>query len=421
VPGGSTSLRAHRDFRLLLLGQTTSQLGTQATGVAIPLLAVLTLEATPVEVGLLAASSTLAFALVGLPAGAWLDRLHRRPVLVASDLARAVLLATIPVAAALGVLTIAQLVVVSFLTGLARVFFDVGYQSYVPAVIGKDRVLAGNSAMETVRASGQVVGPGLGGWLVALVGAANVVAVQAVTFAVSALSLLAIRTREAPLVAPAHRPSLRRQVGTGLAFVGRTPVLRALAVTSAASNVAFAIASAASVIFMSRTLGLSPTMIGLVVAAGSVSVMLGAALTPRLSARVGTARVIWLSLAVTGPLALLTPLVQPGSGAWVAVLVLSIAAGELGQIVYAITGVTLRQRLCPDHLLGRVNATMRFLIMGAFPLGALLGGVLGELAGVRAALWVSGLILVLAPLPVRAAIGGLRDVEDLPAWTVPAA
>ncbi len=189
------ALVAHRDFRLLLIGQTTSQFGAQVSAIAMPLLAVLTLNASPFEVGLIGAASTLAFALIGLPAGAWLDNLHRRPILIASDIIRAVLLATIPLAAFAGALTVTQLVVVALLTGFARVFFDVGYQSYIPTVIGKDQVLAGNSAMETIRASGQIIGPGLGGVLVGLIGAANVILVQAVTFVVSAASLIAIKTR----------------------------------------------------------------------------------------------------------------------------------------------------------------------------------------------------------------------------------
>lgn len=412
MPGGS--LFAHRDFRLLLIGQTTSQLGAQVSGVAVPLLAVLTLHATPFQLGMVTASGTLAFALIGLPAGAWLDRMHRRPVLISSDIARAVLLASIPVAAWLGVLTLMQLIVVSFLAGVARVFFDVGYQSYIPSVIGRDRVLAGNSAMESVRASGQVVGPGIGGWLVALVGAANVVLVQAVTFAVSALSLAAIRSREAALPLAVGRPRLRREIREGLSFVAKNAVLRALAITSAALNLAFAMASAVEVIFMSRTLGLSPAVIGGVIALGSLTVVAAAALTPRIARAVGSARVVWLSLAVTGPVTLLGPLAQPG---WlVALLVLSMAAGELGQIGYSVTSVSLRQRLCPERMLGRVNATMRFAIMGLFPLGALIGGALGELVGLRSALWTSGALIVLSTLPVYLALRHVRYVEEMPPW-----
>ena len=188
-----------RDFHLLLVGQTTSQLGTQVSGVAIPLLAVLTLGASPFQLGLVTAAGALAFAVIGLPAGAWVDRWRRRPILIASDLARTALLLTIPVASLVGILTLTQLIVVSLLVGAARVFFDVGYQSYLPTVSGPDRLLGANSAMETVRAGGQVAGPGIGGWLVSLVGAANVMLLQAATFAVSAVSLLAIRAPEPKL------------------------------------------------------------------------------------------------------------------------------------------------------------------------------------------------------------------------------
>ena len=411
-----TSSIRHRDFRLLLLGQTTSQLGAQVSGVAIPLLAGLTLDASPLEFGLISASGTVAFALIGLPAGAWVDRWPRRPVLVASDVVRALLLASIPVAALLGILTIAQLVVVSLLSGFARVFFDVAYQSYLPAVVGKDGLLTGNSAMETVRATGQVAGPGLGGWLVALAGAANVVLIQAVTFAVSAGSLMAIRTREPALPARTDRPRLRAEIKEGLLFVARTPLLRATAITGTAGNFSFALASAVSFLFMLDTLALSSVAIGIVLALGSLTVIAGAAWTPRLARRFGSARIIWLSLAVTGPIALVSPLAHRG---WLVVLlVIGTAAGEFGQIIYAITNVSLRQRLCPDHLLGRVNATMRFLMMGLFPLGALLGGVLGELLGLRPTLVLAGGIIAASAVPVYRALRGVCDVEELPAWSV---
>jgi MFS family permease len=404
----------HRDFRLLLLGQTTSQLGTQVSAVAIPLLAVLTLHAGSLQLGLVNASSTIAFALIGLPVGAWTDRWRRRPILVSADVVRAVALATIPLAWALGVLTITQLVLVSLVVGFARVFFDVGYQSFIPTVVGKDGVLAGNSAMETIRAGGQFAGPGIGGWLVGLVGAAAVVLVQAVTFAVSAVSLLAIRRREDGPPAAPDRPSMRRQIGEGLRFVAGNRILRATALTSASGNFAFAVASAVTIIFLSRDLDLSAGLIGDVLAIGALAAMAGAAATPWLARRLGSARVIWLPLAVTGPFSVLGVLAQPG---WSVVLVvIGTAVGELGQIVYAITNVSLRQRACPERLLGRVNATMRFLIMGLFPLGALIGGALGEVIGARLTLLVSFGILALSPVPTWLALRHVRDVEDIASW-----
>lgn len=407
----------HRDFRFLLLGQTTSQLGAQVSGVAVPLLAALTLHASPLEFGLISASGTVAFALIGLPAGAWVDRWPRRPVLVASDAVRALVLASIPVAGLLGILTIAQLVAVSLLSGFARVFFDVAYQSYLPAVVGRDGLLSGNSAMETVRATGQVAGPGLGGWLVAVAGAANVVLIQAVTFLVSAGSLMAIRTREPAVPARTDRAPLREEIREGLLFVARTPLLRATAITSAAGNFAFALASAVSFLFMVNTVGLSSVAIGIVLALGSLTVVAGAAWTPRLARRFGSARIIWLSLAVSGPVALLSPLADRG---WLVVLlVVGLAAGEFGQIIYAITNVSLRQRLCPPHILGRVNATMRFLMMGLFPLGALLGGVLGQFVGLRGTLLLAGGLIAASAVPVHRALRGTRDVDELHAWSVP--
>jgi MFS family permease len=403
-----------RDFRLLLLGQTLSQLGTQVSAVAIPLLAVLSLHASPWQLGLVSASSTLAFAVIGLQAGAWLDRLRRRPVLIAADLVRALLLASIPVGALLGRLTVTQLVVVSLLVGAARVFFDVGYTSYLPSLVGPDRLLAGNSALETVRAGGQIAGPGLGGWLVTLVGAADVVLVQVLTFTASGLALLAIRSREPAPSRPVSPTPLRTQIAAGLAFVRSKPVLRAIALASAASNFSFAMASAVTLLFLSRGLGLSPTRIGLTLTAGSVSVLLAASLTPGLARRLGSARVIWVALAVSAPVSLLTPLARPG---WsVALVVVAFAVSEAGQIVYAITSGSLRQRLCPPDLLGRVSATMRFLIIGGFPLGALLGGLLGELLGLRLTLVLAGILLSAAPVPLYRALHGFRDTDDLPTW-----
>lgn len=390
-------LREH-DFRLLLLGQTTSQLGTQLAGVAVPLLALLTLDATPLELGLLSASGTISFALIGLPAGAWIDRLPKRPVLVAADVARAVLLATIPLAALAGALTMTQLIVVMLLSGLARVFFDVGYQSYLPAIVGPDKVLSGNASLETIRATGQVAGPGLGGWLVSVAGAALVLLIQSVTFAVSAVCLLAIRRTETVALRPTTS-RLRTEIAEGLRYVVHTARMRALALASAAGNLSFGIGSAATLPFLSRTLHLSPAWIGIVVSIGSVAAMLGAALTPRVSRRFGAERTVWLSLAVSGPFAALIAFASPGP--LVALVVIAIVAGEFGQIVYSVTSVSLRQRICPPELLGRVNATMRVLIMSAFPAGALLGGVLAQFAGLRVALLAGAAVLVLSPVPLR--------------------
>jgi MFS family permease len=189
-------------------------------------------------------------------------------------------------------------------------------------------------------------------------------------------------------------------------------LLRSLALTSAIANLQFAVASAATVIFLTRLLGFPAFGVGLLVGAGAGAAMLGAALTPRLAAAIGSARVVWVSLLVAAPLTLLGAFAQPGP--LVALLVVGTLAGEAGQIVYAITSVSLRQRICPPRVLGRVNATMRVLIMGLFPAGALLGGVLGDLAGPRAVLVVAGVLGLLCPLLAALPLRGVRDVEQLP-------
>jgi len=264
-----------------------------------------------------------------------------------------------------------------------------------------------------VRASGQVAGPALGGILVSLIGAATVVLVQADTFAVSALCLLGIRAREEEPTAPEHRRRMRTEIAEGLGFVFRSRVLRSTALASALSNFSFAIASAVNIVFLSRTLGLSPALIGLAIAVGSVTVMIGAAFTTRLSRAVGSVRIVWLSLAVTAPLSLLGAFAQPGW--WTLLIVLGIAAGEFGQIVYAITQVSVRQQICPDRVLGRVNATMQVVVMGLFPLGAIVGGVLGVAIGARWTLIVAGVLLLACPVILWASLRGVREVADLPA------
>ncbi|MGH1550223.1 MFS transporter [Leifsonia poae] len=205
---------------------------------------------------------------------------------------------------------------------------------------------------------------------------------------------------------------MRTEIAEGLGFVFRTRVLRATAVASALSNFSFAIASAVNMVFLSRPLGLSPALIGIVIAVGSVTVMVGAAFTTRLSRAVGSVRIVWLSLAVTAPLSLLGAFAQPGW--WTLLIVLGIAAGEFGQIVYAITQVSVRQQVCPDRILGRVNATMQVVMMGLFPVGALVGGILGNVIGARWTLIVAGVLLLACPVVLWSALRGVREVSDLP-------
>src|SRR4051812_4170233 len=222
----SNNIWRNRDFRLVTAGQSITQLGTDVTALAFPLTAVLLLDATPVQLGVLVAVQTGAFLVIGLPAGVWLDRRRRRPVLIASDLVRALTLAAITLAAAAHQLTYGLLIVAAAVLSLMRVIFEIGYQTYLPSIVPPGDLVRGNATVETIRAGGQIAGPGLGGWLVQVAGAANALLADAVSFLISAFCLWRVRTAEAPAPAVAAR-------GVGLRFVLADPVLRAIAATSA--------------------------------------------------------------------------------------------------------------------------------------------------------------------------------------------
>ncbi|MFF8784984.1 MFS transporter [Streptomyces sp. NPDC015125] len=408
-PAASGPLRL-RDFRLLLAGAAAGQLGAQVTLVALPLVAVLELDAPAFQVGLLTAAETAAFLLVGLPAGAWVDRMRKLPLMIRADVVRALTMASIPLAAVAGVLTMAQLYVVALVTGVATVFFDVAHQSFLPQLLPKDQLVSGNGALETIRSSAQVAGPGIGGGLVQLLGAALAIVTDAAGYALSALFLWRIKQPES---LPERRPdaSLRRDIGEGLRFVCGHRLLRVIAVTTGLGNFFAAVLMATQSVFLVRVLGLAPGVVGLVLAASALGGLAGALCAGRLAARLGQARLIWLSSLVTGPFAVLWPLSGRGAGA--ALFALGSGVVFFGAVVYNVAQVSFRQTLCPPRLLGRMNATLRFLMWGTLPLGALAGGALADAFGARMALvWCAAGFLAV-PLPLL--LSPLRRMRDLPA------
>ncbi|MFE9552183.1 MFS transporter [Streptomyces sp. NPDC006703] len=403
-----------RDFRLLLAGAAAGQVGAQVTLVALPLVAVLELKAPAFQVGLLTAAETAAFLLIGLPAGAWVDRMRKRTLMVRADAVRAVAMASVPLGAAAGVLTMAQLYVVALITGVATVFFDVAHQSYLPQLLPRESLVAGNGALETVRSSAQVAGPGLGGGLVQLVGAHLAIVADAIGYAVSALFLLAIRQPESK-PEPVPGASLRKDVAEGLRFVLGHPLLRVIAGTTGLGNFFTAMLMATQTVFLVRVLDLAPAAVGVMLSASAVGGLAGALCAGRLAARFGQARIIWLSALVTGPFALLWPL----SGKGVAATLFGIASAVVffGAVVYNVAQVSFRQTLCPTRLLGRMNATLRFLMWGTLPLGALVGGAVADGHGARAALWICALGFLVVPLPLL--LSPLRGMRELPATAHP--
>jgi len=401
----------HADFRRLWLGETVSAFGSQITVLALPLAAVIALHATAAEMGFLTAAQRLPFLVFGLAAGVWVDRRRRRPLMIAADLGRAVVLALVPLAALCGLLRMELLYAVAFLTGALTLVFDVAYVAYLPSLVPRDRLVEGNSKLAASDAAAQAAGPGIAGLLVGLVTAPIAVAADAASFAVSAVCLLRIQAQEpAPPRRPAGWLHTRRDVAEGLRAVFGDPMLRGITgcgVTTSFAGYAFL---AIYVLYMARHLGLSAATIGLVLASGGVGSLGGALLADRTRRRfgIGPATIVAQAVFSVGglpvPLAILVPHVA------VPMLVASEAIQWGALAVYDINALTLRQTIVPDRLQGRATATMRVLTTGSAALGGLGGGVLGERLGLGPTLFVSVIGMGLAVLWVaRPAIWRLRE------------
>ena len=412
-PPHSRSLWRHHDFRQLWVGDTISQVGTQLSQLALPVLAVTVLHAGPREMGLLTAFETLAFLVVGLPAGAWVDRWRKKRVLITGDVVRALAFGSLPLAWALGHLTLGQLYVVALVAGVATVFFDVAYQSYLPAIVERDQMVDGNAKLQASQSVAQVGGPALGGALLRVVAAPLLVAADAVSFVLSAWFVSRIRHAETPPSRESRRP-LRTEIAEGLSFVVRHPLLVRITACTSISNFASGGIQALFVLYALRTLGLDTSTLGLVFSLAAVGGLVGAVATSRVVAVVGEGRTIPLSALVGGLAAFSTPAAALLPGGLAAATM--VAAGSvvvwLTVVVYNVTQVSFRQRLCPPALLGRMNASVRFLVWGSMPLGGLAGGFLGSAIGVVPTLWAAAAVQLCAALPVL--LSPLLRMRDLP-------
>ncbi|WNI15008.1 MFS transporter [Actinacidiphila sp. ITFR-21] len=386
------------DFRTLFTASAFSQLGTNISYVAVPLVAVVALDAGPGQVGALAALSTVAFLVIGLPAGAWVDRLSHRRVLIAADLSRALLFASVPLAWGLDALTLRQLYAVVVLNGCATVFFDVSSQSVLPRLVGPQELVRANADLNTLISVGNIAGRGAGGGLVALLTAPAAVLVTVGTYLASALRLVGLRPTPVPAPRAASAPPLRAQIGEGLRHVFGNKELRALALTAALGNLGSAVINTMLPIWFVRQLGYSGGVLGLFWAFGGAGLLVGARCARPVAARLGYGRTLGIAGLCLAPSGLLVPLV--GHGGW---LVLAGAGWFLAMFKVGmdnVLGVSLRQRMTPPSLLGRMNATFRFLLTGALAVGAAVSGTLGELIGIHATLWVGGIFVSTAFLPV---------------------
>lgn len=387
-------LRDH-DFRHLWIADALSQFGSRMSMLAMPLLAVLVLNASTFEVALLRFFETFGTLALGLVVGAWVDRVRCLPLLVAADLGRAALLASIPVAAAAGRLTLAQLYVVLLLVGVLTVMFDVGHQTYLPRLVPPAGLVEGNAKLAANMSVGAVVGSGAGGYLVQLLTAPYVILLDAISYLWSALWLRGIRKREpAPARLPGRR--LRSEIAAGIGYLLGHPVLRPIALCVATIVLFQTAGGAITIVFLVREIGLSAGVIGLLGTAGLAGALVASVLTTRIAARIGAAWSILLGASLTGLGFLLFPLT--GAGVRLAWFVAGTLLTSFGIILTHVVAAATRQQLCPAELLGRVSATMQFLSWGMMPVGSLLGGLIAALAGLRGTLWITGVAVAAATL-----------------------
>ncbi len=384
------SLWHDRNFLTLWGGQALSQFGAQITELALPVLAVLLLHATEFEIGLLNAAATAAFLIVGLPAGAWIDRMRKRHVMIVADGVRAVALAALPLLWWLGLLEVWHMLLVALVMGVATVFFDVSYQSVVPSLVPGRQIAEANGKLESTSQIAGIVGPAAGGWLIAAITAPFALLATAATYLVSLGALMGTRDHEVVAARGTHEP-LVRSVREGLAWVFGNPYLRLIVGTTTVSNLFSTITFTLLPLFVLRTLGLGPELMGVIFAAGSVGGLLGAVATPHLARWIGEARTIPVSSIGFSLVALAIPAAALAPGAAVAILIAQGFLGSFCVLVYNITQVTFRQRITPPRLLGRMNASIRFCVWGVMPLAALAAGILGEAIGVVPTMWVGAL------------------------------
>lgn len=408
-------LLRHADFRRLWIAETISQFGTQVSLLGVPLVAIALLDATPFQVALLGTIEFLPFVLFSLPAGAWVDRLRRRPILILADVGRAVSLVSIPIAWLLGVLSIEQMYVVGFVTGILTVFFDVSYMSYLPSLLEPDEILEGNSKLEISRTIAQTAGPALGGGLIGLLGAPLAILADAVSFLASAAFVTRIRRRE-PATDARHdtrgeaHVSLRQEVADGLRYVLGNRYLRSIAAGTATWNLFSNIAFSTYLVYLVRDLHLEVATIGVVLGIGNLGGITGALTATRLGRRFGVGPVIVGAMALAGPAAIMVPLASVG---W-AIPMLLTAQVLIGfsSVVYNVNQVSLRQAITPERMQGRMNATMRFIVWGTIPIGATVGGIIATAVGVTQALWVGCILGCTAVVPLL--LGPVRKLRDFP-------
>lgn len=383
----------HPDFVRLWAGETVSIFGTLIGGIALGFTAVVYLHASAFQVALVAASNTAAGICVGLFAGVWVDRLRRRPIMIAADIGRAAVLGSIPLAAVFGALRVEQLYLVGFLTGAMTAFFDVAYQSYLPTLVEPEELVEGNSKLTASASVAEFGAFGISGWLVQLLTGPGAIVVDALSFLVSAIAVRQIRTAE-PSPAPLdERTGMRAEIVEGIRAVARDPLLRGLAGSAISLQLASGMIGAVYLLFASRELGFSPGVLGMVFAVGGVTSLFGALFAARLARRFGEGGAMMFGLLIAGGGAFTTAAAHGATLLSLALLISAQIITDPAWTVYEINAISLRQSTAPERLLGRVNAAVRFAGLLAMLAGGLIAGIVASTAGARLVLVMGGCII----------------------------
>jgi MFS family permease len=387
-----TGLWRHANFLKLWIGSTISLFGSQVTFLAIPFLAAITLHAAPLQMGLLSVMETAPVLLGGLFAGVWVDRMRRRPLLIVADIGRALLLGSIPLAALFHLLHIEYLYAVIFATSMLSLFFNVAYEAFMPTLIGREQLSEGNSKLQTSVSLTDFAGPGLAGILVQLFTAPFAILIDACSFLASAVFLYSLRVKEEVPPAQAERRHFWRELGEGLRFLFSSPLLGGLAASAAVLNFTGGVFAALLALYFTRDLHLGAASFGLMYTVGSLSGIVGALTANWLTQRLGAGKLLCLSALFIAVGWLCVPIAQGSALMAMGIIVGGALIFGIGNTTFNVTATTVRQLMTPDWLMGRVNSCGTFIALGALPLGALSGGLLGIVIGSRLTLLAAALI-----------------------------
>lgn len=412
TPAPKGSLWRDRSFLTLWSGQAFSQFGSQIQELAIPVFAVLVLNATEFEVGVLSAAGVAAFLVVGLPAGAWIDRMRKRHVMIWADAVRALALAMLPLLWWMGALQMWHLYAVALVIGIATVFFDVSYQSLIPSLVRPPQIAEANGKLQATYELAHIAGPGIGGWMIGILTAPIAILTTVGTYLISFVALLFTRDHEQPRAADDRAPLLH-EIWEGLRFVFTQRLLRRIVGTTSTSNFFNIISMTMLPIFLLRELGLSPASMGIIFSLGAIGGLLGAIATPHIVRVIGEARAIPISAVGFSVIAVFLPVAAMVPSIAFPLLVAQGFVSGFAILLYNITQVTFRQRITPPRLLGRMNASVRFVVWGVMPIAALLSGALGTWLGVVPTMWIGAIGQLLSVLfVVTGPFWSMRELPD---------